>query len=313
MKQIIVNLDLPPNKRWEFMSNYRKEINALIKCYLHEINDIELIPLYLEKYKKDKISTSYLEEIKTIAANCDFTEDEVLLANLYYDAVKFAFGCTAFASKSTNGIWHARNLDWWTEDNLLSKHSVILDYQKNGKSIFKTVGWLGYIGALSGVKVGKFSITLNAVLSEEEPAFEAPISFLLRDILENAPDFKAAKEILELTPIACDCLLLLSGVEENEMVVIERTPKNSRTRKAKDNYIIVTNDYKSFASSGLNENVLQQTSCKRYDKTEALLNQNAPNSVQGCFDIISNQDIKMNITVQQMVFNVKQGVIELKI
>ena len=103
---------------------------------------------------------------------------------------------------------------------------------------------MGFIGALSGTKPGKFSLTLNAVLSKDSPEIAVPVSFLLRDVLENANSFHEAKETLEKTTIASDCLLLLSGTTSDEMVVIERTPKRSATRGPNNGVICVTNDYK---------------------------------------------------------------------
>ena len=311
---IIVNLDLSPKERWNFAEKCRKDINELIQCYWRDIeNYIDFIEEYLEFYKQTFISTEYLDEIQSLAQFCDFSENQLLIVNLYYDVIKLGFACSAFAFEKDNSIWHARNLDWWTENQLLAKHTKVFEWQKGGEVIFKSVGWIGFIGVLSGMKPNRFAVTLNAVLSEETPSLAKPISFLLREILQADNNFKKAKVILEETEIVCDCLLLLSGTKSNELVVIERTPRTSSTRMATDGFIIVTNDYKAQTSKEVTEtSILSETSCKRYDTVKEMLHHQLPLNVNECFDILNNEDVKMNITVQQMVFNSKLDLIEVE-
>jgi acid ceramidase/N-acylethanolamine-hydrolysing acid amidase len=228
-----------------------------------------------------------LAEIDFIASISDFSADEVLIANLYYDVLKFCFGWTAFAIENNGKIIHSRNLDWWTENNLLSEHSKIFDFQRNGKTVFKTVGWVGFIGTLSGIKPQQFSLTLNAVLSKDSPEIAIPISFFLRDILDTTKNFDEAKKALEITTIASDCLLLLSGIKSDEMVVIERTPTRFATRKAADNFITVTNDYKLIENNSGEESLLQSTSCSRFDRAEVLLKSQEDIGIETCLNILS--------------------------
>lgn len=306
MHEQIVNLDMPVEKRWQFLSKYKTEIDALLDCYLNDFSGYEHLVEGVENYKNDIIPSGYLEEIKYIASISKFDENRVLIANLYYDILKFYFGCTAFAVQTGETTFHCRNLDWHTENNLLSEHSMVFDFRKDGKTLYKTVGWPGFVGALSGIKPNKFSITLNAVSSKDMPAIAFPISFLIRDVLASADSFLQAKHILESTPIASDCLILLSGTEQDDRVVIERTPTRFASRKSPLNFIVVTNDYKKLENS-TTKNELQVTSCGRYDKAVLLLNSGTPKSQEECLNILSDEGVMMLITVQQMVFNNKTG------
>ena len=307
----IINLDLPAEKRWAFLIDYKQEVEDLLQCYLNDFKGSEFIFDGIGAYKAAIISQDYLAELEFIASITKFTPNEVLIANLYYDVLKFYLGCTAFAFESNGSIMHSRNLDWWTENNLLSKHSKIFDFQRNGKTIFKSVGWVGFIGVLSGIKPQKFSLTLNAVLSNDNPEIAQPISFFLRDVLESANSFEEAKDKLETATIATDCLLLLSGTRSNEMVVIERTPKRFATRVAENNFIVVTNDYKKLENNISEESILQSTSCGRFNRAKELLTNKKPTDVNECLDILKDEKVMMGITVQQMVFNNKTGEITL--
>jgi acid ceramidase/N-acylethanolamine-hydrolysing acid amidase len=310
-EEYIVNLDLPAEERWHFLVDYKEEVNDLLQCYLDDFKGSEFIFEGISEYKKAIISQEYLKEIEFIASISKFSADEVLIANLYYDVLKFYFGCTAFAFEKNGKVMHSRNLDWSTKNNLLSKHSKVFDFQRSGKTIFKTIGWVGFIGALSGIKPHKFSLTLNAVLSNDSPEIATPISFLLRDILTSANTFKEAKQALESITIASDCLILLSGTKANEIVVIERTPKRFSTREATNNFIVVTNDYKQLENNTTEESLLQATSCDRFDRTTALLNEKKPKNLDECIEILKDEKVMMKITVQQMVFDNNTGEIKL--
>lgn len=309
--ELTVNLDLPAKERWLFLEEYRNEITELLDCYLNDLRGNEIIFLGIGMYKTAFISQEYLDEIECIASFTPFSANEVLIANLYYDILKMYFGCSAFAHSTPNGIFHARNLDWHTQNNVLSKYSKIFSFTKGGKTIFKTAGWCGFVGALSGIRLDGFSVTLNAVLSHDKPELAYPISFLLRDVLSNCSSYSEAKLTLEQTTIASDCLLLLSGQNREEIAVIERTPTRFATRTSEKGYIAVTNDYKSLENNSEEQNVLQATSCGRYNRVLELLAQKRPSYLEECLRILQDDQIKMSITVQQMVFNNGTGDIKL--
>ena len=311
MKTHIVNLDLPPNERWSFLSEYKSEINQLIQCYLNDFTGAEFIFEGIESYKKEFISENYIKEIQSIAVSSNFSENEIIVATLYYDLLKLYFGCTAFATWSGNEMLHARNLDWHTEQNILSTYSMIFDYQKGGKTIFKTVGWPGFVGALSGIKPQKFAITLNAVLSDDEAALGLPITLFLRDVFETCETFDEAKVVLEKTPIISDCLLLLSGTKSSEKLVVERTPTRAAIRTSDENFVVVTNDYKKLENEVVSNSILQATSCGRFDTATSLLRKQKVTNNEQCLGILKNEDVMMGITVQQMVFSVNTGKIKL--
>jgi len=310
-QEFIINLDLPASERWYFLIDYKEEINDLLQCYLNDFEGAGHLLDSIKEFKQHVIPKDYLDEIDFISSISNFTPDQVLIANLYYDVLKFYFGCTAFAVEHNGNILHSRNLDWWTENNILSDYSKIFLYQKNGKTIYKTVGWVGFVGALSGTKPRKFSLTLNAVLSNDSPEIALPVSFLLRDILNTADSFEEAKDKLEQTTIASDCLILLSGTETNEMVVIERTPTRFATRTTESKFITVTNDYKKLENNTKEESVLQSTSCGRFNRTQELLEKQFPTDFEKCFDILKDENVMMGITVQQMVFKNETGELKL--
>lgn len=64
-----------------------------------------------------------------MASATDIPLSALVVGNLYYDLFKVVlhrtFGCTAFAVETDQGILHARNLDWWTQNVMLAWYSTV--------------------------------------------------------------------------------------------------------------------------------------------------------------------------------------------
>jgi hypothetical protein len=69
---------------------------------------------------------------------------------------------------------------------------------------------------------------LNAVISDEPLQAASPVVFLLRQVLEDVPDFQSALRALQEAPLASDSLLLLTGIREGETARVNtfETPGN---------------------------------------------------------------------------------------
>ena len=160
MKEIIIDLSQPPDMRWNALRNHETGFNSLVDFFSGEI--LELVPVeyisMLDLYAKTYLSLEHYQELVYIARVMEMPLINVLCGNLYYDALKIALGCSAFAVNTENGPVHGRNLDWYSNDNDLSTHSLITRFI-NGKNEYITVGWPGFTGCLSGMAIGKFSIT----------------------------------------------------------------------------------------------------------------------------------------------------------
>jgi len=314
MKRITINLNDAPETRWNCLKEYKNEISVLINTYLNDLEDVVFFESVLDYYKTSFINPTYLRELEGIASFTEFTVDNLLIVNLYYDALKLVFGCTAFSLNSNKNNLHARNLDWWSDNNSLRKYTKIFDFEKDGEVVFSSIGWPGFIGVFSGIKPKKYAITLNAVLSQESPNFASPITFKIREVFESVDTYSEAIYILSNDPIASDSLLLVTGVQEYERVVIERTPSkySVRTPDSEGN-LIVANNYLKMDNKNIEGDILQESSCGRYSRVEELLVKTKPKKDSECFTILDDEKVKMSITMQQMVFNINEGTISLRI
>lgn len=308
LREITVNVANPPEDRWEIDGIAADQCRALANSYVTDLGlsdgDIEM----LEQAASELIPDEYLRELRSFSQQIDVSFGHILTCNLYYDALKVAMGCTAFAIDTTQGPIHGRNLDWWTENNLLSSTTMIVRFKGAPAGDFTSIGWPGFNGVLSAFAPGRFTVTLNAVLSDDPFNLGIPIVYLLRQVFETAESYDEAVQMLSVTPIPCDCLLLVSGISNGQMSVIERTPSRHAIRRTTDGRIYVTNDYQLLNPSKREITTpLQATSCGRFNRISELLTTNPPKELKDCLSLLQDERVKMEITVQQMAFSAKRG------
>lgn len=312
--RLSVDLSEPANLRWRGLQTYANKARELTDSYVKDLGGTELFGAMLSSYADAFVSRDVREEVRSIAALIGKSEEEVLIANLYYDAFRALMGCTAFSIDTLRGPIHARNLDWWTERNILSKHTLITEVRGAPAGPYSSVGWPGFVGVFSGMAPDRFAITLNAVLSNETPSLAPSIALVLREVFETCADFDEAAYALTERPIAADCLLLLTGTQNGERVVIERTSTRASVRTQPGGPLIVTNDYRVLQElGGSSTSELHQTSCDRFDRALYLASDSPPDNAHACFAILGDAKVKMAITVQQMVMQPSTGLLEVRL
>lgn len=303
---MLVNLGEPARRRWHLSSEQIGQARTLFETYQR---DLGLAAALVSDASRAVIPEEYWDEMEGLAQQIGIPVDEVVCGNLYYDAMKAVLvGCTAFAVDASNGPLHARNLDWHSENDALRRFTLSTRFVGGAAGEFTTVGWPGFVGVFSGVAPGRFSVTLNAAMSDEPLQTAMPVVFLLRQVLEQARDFAAAVRTLMEAPVASDSLLLVAGVKPGEMAVIERTPRRGEVRFAVDGRIFVTNHYRHLPMGlGSVQSDLQTTTCGRMDRISALVASRVPDDAASCLNYLSDGEVVMGTTVQQMVFQASTG------
>jgi acid ceramidase len=303
-----VDLSRPATERWSCLAPHVEGARRLLDCYVRDLGGLASFAPLIEPYAQAFVSAEHREEMRSIARIIGRPELEVLLGNLYYEAFRQLIGCTAFACDTPDGPLHARNLDWWTEDQMLARLTCVVRVEGAAAGPYELVSWPGFIGGLSGLAPGRFAVTLNAVISSERPSLAPPVVLLIRRALEICDTFAEAVRMLETSPVAADCLLLVTGTRAGEMVVIERTSTRAAVRGPERGFLIVTNDYRVLDAAGvMSGNRLQETACGRFDRATELLTQGVPSDPAACLRMLADPAVRMSITVQQMAMRPRTG------
>ncbi|CAH2301494.1 N-acylethanolamine-hydrolyzing acid amidase isoform X1 [Pelobates cultripes] len=231
--QYNVSLDLPPDQRWEpvlkqYNSTYLREtmyylFDMSIPKWAHvvilPITDIDLFLLAKEPYAS---------EILGIAKTLGVHPGDVLGLNLVYEATAY---CTSIIAQDEKGnLYHGRNLDYNFAD-ILRNLTVDLNFIKGGQIVYTGTTFIGYVGLWTGQSPHIFTVSGDAREQDGkwwENAIYAflkrssPVSWLIRDTLNNAKDFQSAVLHLSVTPIIAETYYIMAGTQPKEGVVITR-------------------------------------------------------------------------------------------
>ena len=272
----------------------------------------------VDAYVARRLPQSIRGEADAIAARCGVSLAELMTANLYYDLIKGLLGCTAIAIDTPDGPLHARNLDWWSDNNALASLTCVTQYIDSSRDDdhrdFQSVGWPGFLGVFSGLAPGRFAVTMNAVVSGDRPAFATSVPLAIRDTLTNAVDYADAVERLSTQPMITDCLLMVTGIRPGEMIVIERTPTRHAVRSPEGGRLVLTNDYKVLDKPvQAAATPLLQTAAPRFGTATRRLREDSPSKPEQCFAILSDDHVKMSITMQQMTMSAATGELTVRI
>ncbi len=316
---------------------FRPGVHELLKEYLRELNLLGDYRALIESVAKWTVLRPVREEVRDLAEILGVDADHLTLINLYYDLANLVFrspkipvagdlpkllietfknarpfACTAFAFVGPDGKpWHARNLDWWSDkERRLASGSVLIDYQTANGAEFTVLGWPGLSGALTGLRKGAFTVSLNTVCSEEPFTPGASLPILIRQVLEECSTYSAAVQRLSETRLLSDGLLLVTGTEPSEMVVIERSPSRYAHRHADSTgLLVVTNSYKriptgtttaprELAQSADNRETGVCTGCSLGIR---------PRTLEECMEVLRRPDVRMAITMQRVAMRASDG------
>ncbi|NWV61347.1 ASAH1 ceramidase, partial [Malurus elegans] len=247
----VINLDLPPRKRWDDLIRDKK---TELKTVVQNIKDIantffpsgKIVDIVDHKIAHLTATLPYPfnEELQGIANSSGIPLGEIVIFNVFYEIFTV---CTSIVAEDKTGkLYHARNLDFglflgwdvknnsWTLTRELKPLVVLLDFQRNNKTVFKSTNFAGYIGMVSGVKPNLFTLTMNERFSLDGGyvgIFEwflgrrdgMWMGFLTRTVLENATSYQDAKDKLAKTRLLAPAYFILGGKNSGEGCVITRS------------------------------------------------------------------------------------------
>jgi len=246
-----LNLDLPAKDRWTPMVSAKAtEIAALVKVITNLIPDKFLKPilvactLSVKSEFLDRFPEDYGVELQAIAQVTKIPICELLVYNLAYEVLG---GCTSMVVQDNTGyVRHGRNLDFglgpfngteeqWQLTDALRPLIYNVNYTQGGKTLFTGVHYAGYIGTLTAVKKGAFSLTVDSRFDNTYEYFLVEwlqntsdtanfLSFLTRQAFESQNDYAGALDFLTTKDMVGPSYIILGGVKPGEGAVITNSP-----------------------------------------------------------------------------------------
>jgi len=109
-----------------------------------------------------------------------------------------SFAAFGNATKDQRMI-QARNLDWAIQSDV-QRYAALFVCHPAGKKAFVSVGWLGFIGVISGINERGISVAEIGADTADASLKGLPMPFLLKRILEEGDDLEEAVRIVRTSP-----------------------------------------------------------------------------------------------------------------
>lgn len=187
----VINLDLDPKDRWTAVATqYKDQVTTMVTEFVNHISAFpgknwEQFMIYLETHQDmllDRMPNGYGDEIRGIQKATELKMSSLLAFNLGYEIMG---ACTSVTAQDINGhMIHARNLDFglflgynttdtfqWTNTDLLRKITVLTDFTRDGKVLYSSVSYIGYIGLLTGVRKNGVTVTVDTRFDDNYDQF----------------------------------------------------------------------------------------------------------------------------------------------
>lgn len=242
---VTVDLNVDPTLRWkEAILPVKQEIKDLVSTITDYVNKYVLTAADVAfGILGNTLPEPYKSEMKGIADTLEMPYGEVILYNIFYELFTV---CTSIVAEDPSGkLYHGRNLDFglflgWDDQNdtwilteRLRKVLVNVDFVKDGKTQYQSVSFLGYVGLMTAIKPHVFTITINERFNKDGgfngiwdwltgDRSQSWMGFLVRDVLEQAPDYQTAKHIFMTKPLLAPAYYILSGNKSGEGCLITR-------------------------------------------------------------------------------------------
>ena len=307
-----VDLSRPPAQRWALSPEQVRQGRALLAFYAADLGLGPKEAALAEPVLGPLVRRDHRAEIAALADVLERGSAELLAVNCYYDIFKSLLGCTGIAIDGPDGPIQARNLDWHSDGRGLATATMAAEFTGAPGGDFTTVTWPGFIGALSGLAPRRFALAMNAVISDEPWQDAMPVALVLRQVLEEAKDSKAARKWLCDVPLTCDCLLLLTGIRAGELCVIERTPRNFAIRNAERGVLAVTNNFLALSPGKAVGTALGETADTRLERAQTLLAAR-PRDPDALFACLNDPQVRLGSTMQQIVMHATSGALQVRV
>jgi hypothetical protein len=252
----------------------------------------------------------FMPEVRAASRRIGADWRYVMIANVSYDLLLSQLGCSTVALATPAGPILARNMDWWPED-LLARASYLIRGERSGKLRVAIAGWPGASGVVTGISANGFALALNAVLAPGGTDYAGyPVLLFLRQVLDQAPSFAAARRWLCQKRLATGALVTLVGRDNSERVVIERTPTRHACREPEGNEpLITTNDYRKMNATPKATMPLIDSACSRYDRLLdllAMVKPMRPVSDEELLYGLTDPGVMQNITAQHVIMRPRE-------
>jgi len=237
--------------------DYEKLIDSYLKDMIVS-NEIYMLFLSRAKSIENNMNRDYIDEIDGIASALSGSEDilgdgklsrnEAMLLNLIPDVARETQCCALSIYKkrsATKSTITGRILDWYSgSENQLAKVQSVITFENGNKSIC-SIGYLGYMGIISGFSDNKvFAAILDSANSEKySEVGKRSYPFDIRYALENCNNLDGVGNFMisKGRQYSFSHLIFLSDPKKSKVVENNVGSKEDSLRVLRDDQTVLNN------------------------------------------------------------------------
>ena len=143
------------------------------------------------------IPARYLEEMEGLADGAEIPLKVLQRVHAIPDMTSVTCASAAASGSATREgrMIHIRNLDWAIQSDV-QRYAALFVHHPAGQHAFVNVGWLGFIGVISGVSDRGISVGEIGAETQDAGLNGVPMPFLQRRVLEEADDLREAVSVV---------------------------------------------------------------------------------------------------------------------
>jgi len=173
------------------------------------------------------IAPAYFEEMKGLADGSGLPLDLIQMANIFPEF----FHCSgaALMGEATVGgeLLHARVLDYMVGIGL-QDHAAVMAISRPGVNRFVTVGFLGFIGSVTGMN--EKQVAIGEMGGNGQGDWDGvPMSLLIRQSLETCNTLQEVETLMRNSPRTCEYYYLISDGKGPAALGVAATPTKFET------------------------------------------------------------------------------------
>lgn len=246
MRKITVDLTRPESRRWHAaIARESKSARQIIAGAAREIQANYAMAV-AARFLYPIVGGPYRGELNAWARGLTVSQGLLTLLQLSYELSHIGavvagsnplLGCSTGVFRTSAGFTHVRTLDWGIPE--MRRASRRIDFIRKNRKIM-TVGFPGFIGVLTGMLPGAYSVSINYAPPSGIPGLGASPPLLVRHVLENCDTYESAVKQLSETVLTTNVFFTVCGVDN--ACVIERERKGYALRPYQKG-LVVTNHY----------------------------------------------------------------------
>ncbi len=172
------------------------------------------------------VPSRYLDEMRGVADGSDVPLKQL---QRLHALIEISATCSSFAvfgrATPDGRLIHGRNLEWNIRAGA-QRYIRLFVYRPEGRHVFVSVGFTGFIGTLSGINERGVSIGQIGALSADQSFRGTPMPMLLRRVLEESGTLEDAVGIMELGPRTRGFNYVFGSSQERRAVALETTQEH---------------------------------------------------------------------------------------